>query len=96
MQRTNLLGRRVLFRFACVALAAASLPAAADRLRVECPPVEAIPEFVTHRIELLSTLPAAGPGDAVALAQDPTCLPDLADPLARAVGAALPRGGLAP
>ena len=96
MQRTTLpLACRAL---ACVALIAASHPAVADRLRTECPPDDAIPEFVARRIDLLTATPAGSPGDAtsVALERAETCLRGLADPLARASGATLSRGGLEP
>lgn len=67
-------------RFACRALAAIALigalgPAAADPLQTECGSRTAIPDFVTHRVELVSDLPAGAPGDAPSLALEPgeTC-----------------------
>ena len=68
-------------RFACRALGAIALigalgSAAADPLQTECGSHTAIPDFVTHRVELVSDLPAGAPGDApsVALERAGTCV----------------------
>jgi hypothetical protein len=70
----------VQLRFACRALAAITLigvlgSAAADPLQTECAARAAIPDFVTHRVELVSDLPAGAPGDAPSLVVEPggTC-----------------------
>jgi len=60
---------------ALLALIGALSPAIADPVRASCQADDAIPEFVTRRIELVSAVPAGDPRDApaVELARDPVC-----------------------
>ena len=52
---------------AFVALIGASGSAVADPVRTQCQADDAIPEFVTQRIELVSAAPAGDPGSAPAI-----------------------------
>ncbi len=59
-----------------LALIGAFAPAIADPVRTLCQPDDAIPEFVTRRIELVSAVPAGGlegGAPAVELERDPLC-----------------------
>ena len=60
---------------ALLALIGAFAPAIADPVRTPCQADDAIPEFVTRRIELVSAMSAGDPRDApaVELAPGPVC-----------------------
>jgi hypothetical protein len=60
---------------ALLALIGAFAPAIADPVRTTCQADDAIPGFVTRRIELVSAVPAGVPRDApaVELERDPVC-----------------------
>jgi len=61
---------------AWLALIGAFAPAIADPARTPCQADDAIPEFVTRRIELVSAVPAGDPRGApgVELERDQACL----------------------
>ena len=61
---------------ALLALIGAFAPAIADPVRTPCQADDAIPEFVTRRIELVSAVPAGDPRGApgVELERDQACL----------------------
>lgn len=58
-----------------LALTGAFAPAIADPVRPPCQANDAIPEFVTHRVELVSVVLAGDPGGApaVELERDTVC-----------------------
>ena len=60
---------------AWLALIGAFAPAIADPARTPCQADDAIPEFVTRRIELVRAVPAGDPrgAPAVELERDPVC-----------------------
>jgi hypothetical protein len=61
---------------ALLALIGAFGSAVAEPVRTQCQAHDAIPEFVTRRIELVSAVPAGDPGGApaVELERDQACL----------------------
>jgi hypothetical protein len=67
---------RVLLAAALLALIGAVAPAIADPARQQCRADDAIPEFVTRRVELIAAERAGGPlaVPGVELEQHPICL----------------------
>lgn len=67
--------KRTFALVALLALIGAFAPAIADPARTPCQADDAIPEFVTRRIELVSAVPAGDPrgAPAVELERDPVC-----------------------
>ena len=67
--------RRSAVVVASLMLIGAFAPAVADPARTQCQADDAIPEFVTRRIELVRAVPAGDPRGALAveLERDPVC-----------------------
>ena len=65
--------KRTAVAVAFLALTGAFAPAIADPVRTQCQTDDAIPEFVTRRIELVSAVADPRGAPAVELERDPLC-----------------------